>query len=120
MSDEQTRARALRRTRHLLNAAAAATQNPRTRVELDAALLLIDSLEFGHVRGAPASDDTARLDAMESGGNWVHNWVVSPQVGGGWVVSRAYGSVGGDYDEIEMARTRGSLRDALDLARAAA
>lgn len=47
-------------------------------------------------------------------------WCVAPQVGGGWVISTASPTGGGDYDEIELARTRESLVKALHLARGSA
>ena len=53
--------------------------------------------------------DTQLLDAVEK-----NDWAVSPQCGGGWVIdggSSPY--MAGDADIHELARTRGTLRDAI-------
>lgn len=44
-------------------------------------------------------------------------WAVSPQHGGGWVIDDAEWTPGGDDgDVIEIARTRGSLVEAVQMA----
>lgn len=46
-----------------------------------------------------------------------NRWAVSPQCGGGWVIDDADWTPGGDDgDVIEIARTRGSLLDAVKMA----
>ena len=47
-----------------------------------------------------------------------HRWAISPQCGGGWVIDDS-SPIGqsGDADVIEIARTRGSLVDAVKMAR---
>lgn len=47
-----------------------------------------------------------------------NRWAVSPQCGGGWVIDTASAmSMAGDADVLEIARTRGSLLDAVKMAK---
>lgn len=50
--------------------------------------------------------DTEILDLVQH-----YQWAISPQTGGGWVIDD-----GEDEDIIELARNRGSLRDAIKMA----
>lgn len=43
-----------------------------------------------------------------------YKWSVAPQTGGGWVIEMSDGN--DDPSEIELARTRGTLREAIRLA----
>jgi len=46
-----------------------------------------------------------------------YRWGVSPQTGGGWVIDGSgYDEMAGDGDVLELARTRGSLREAIVMA----
>ena len=47
--------------------------------------------------------DTAALNLIE-----LYRWAVTPQVGGGWIIE---GDDGSGEQEIELARTRKSLRE---------
>lgn len=70
------------------------------------------ALAFDHPSrspGAPAGD-TAFIERNEL--------AVHPQVGGGWVISTSAPTGGGDFDVVELARTRESLSVALALAAA--
>lgn len=56
-------------------------------------------------------DDKEILDLVEH-----YKWAISPQTGGGWVIDGAEPTGGGDSDIIELARTRGTIRDAVKMA----
>lgn len=102
-------------------AAAAEQRGPGSGEDVRKALLqLLDAMErlypmatgLSHAMGLLARDAT-RLRAIERG-----EWAVAPQVGGGWVIEQTEApGISGDAQEEEIARTRGSLGDAIDMAR---